>query len=149
MWLIIVILLLIFFAPVLGISLTYGFGIILMLSIPILLVLCGVALLILWPINKYFNNPDNELKYQAWLILYLLKAMRREDEKMALLQLKSPMLSFNTLMNTAHLKTALHICRSHRCRSRPCLKACVRMILGASLTGDVSETFLGSSKKRG
>lgn len=79
--LIIIILLLIFFAPVLGISLAYGFGTLFILSIPIMLVLCGVAFLILWPINKYFDNPDNERKYQSWVDSLFAKgdAKRRRE----------------------------------------------------------------------
>lgn len=67
MWLIIIIILLFLLAPLLGISLVYGVGSLLLLSIPILLLLCGVAFLILWPINKYFDNPENERKYRLWV----------------------------------------------------------------------------------
>lgn len=63
----IIIILLFIFVPFLGITLGFGIGSILLLSIPILLGLCGVAFLILWPMNKYFDNPENERKYQLWV----------------------------------------------------------------------------------
>lgn len=70
-----------FFAPTLGIFIAYGFGSLLLLSIPIMLLLCGVAGLILWPINKYFDNPNNERKYRAWVDSLFAKsdAKRRRE----------------------------------------------------------------------
>ncbi|WP_155973438.1 hypothetical protein [Paenibacillus sp. Leaf72] len=52
-----------------------------MSSISTLLVLCGAALLILWAINKYFDNPNNEDKYQAWVDSLFAKrdAKRRRE----------------------------------------------------------------------
>jgi hypothetical protein len=79
--LIVVVILLVIFAPILGIGLAYGFGMLLIFGLPILFVLCILCYLILWPINKYFDNPENERKYQAWVDSLFAKGDEKRKRK--------------------------------------------------------------------